>query len=167
MGNLINLKSLEIVSNQLTGSIPKELDSLINLKLLNLRGNHLTGTIPDEVGNLTNLKSLNLGFNQLTGTIPEQLGSLNNLKSLSISRNQLTGCIPNGLQDVLKNDFPSLDLRFCDGTAPAPPTDDSGPGDTGTTGGTLVDRYDDNDNGTIEKSEVIQGHKRLPLWWGR
>ena len=37
---------------------------------LNLRSNQLTGSIPPEIGNLTNLTYLDLGRNELTGSIP-------------------------------------------------------------------------------------------------
>ena len=40
---------LWLLSNQLTGEIPRELASLPQLQTLNLGGNHLTGTIPAEL----------------------------------------------------------------------------------------------------------------------
>ena len=106
---------------------------------LNLIFNDLAGTIPADLGNLSNLKSLDLSSNRLTGTIPGELGSLSNLESLDLSSNELTGCIPEGLRDVAKNDFQILGLDFCE-------VDSSDP---------LIVRYDANNNGTIEKIEVI------------
>ena len=91
LGNLTNLKRIDLFGNQLTGSIPEELGDLTNLEFLSLFDNHLTGSIPKELGSLTNLKWMNLGENQLTGTIPEELG---NLKSLNLYDNQLTGTLP-------------------------------------------------------------------------
>ena len=132
------------------------LGNLTNLKRIYLFDNQLTGMIPEELGDLTNLKTLYLNDNRLTGMIPGVLGNLTNLVRLYLTENDLTGCIPNGLQDVPKNDFPFLGLGFCDGTSPTPPEDGSDPGNTGTAGDLLIDRYDVNNNGTIEKNEVIK-----------
>ena len=75
----------------------------------------------------------------MTGEIPAELGSLSNLETLYLSHNRLTGCIPEGLRDVANNDFQILGLDFCE-------VDSSDP---------LIVRYDTNNNGTIEKIEVI------------
>ena len=51
------------------GSIPAEIGNLTNLRYLNLSSNGLTGPIPAPFNNLTNLK-LDLSYNNLTGPIP-------------------------------------------------------------------------------------------------
>ena len=48
--------------NDLSGEIPPELGDLANLKSLNLEYNELSGEIPPELGDLANLKSLWLGY---------------------------------------------------------------------------------------------------------
>ena len=93
IGNLTNLRYLSLGS-QLTGSIPPEIGNLTNLTFLNLRWNQLTGSIPPEIGNLTNLTFLNLYDNQLTGEIPPEIGNLTNLTYLDLDNNRLTGIIP-------------------------------------------------------------------------
>ena len=55
------------------------------------------------------------------------------------SNNQLTGCIPAGLQYVPDNDFTGLALDFCEEEEP-----------------TLLERFDTNKSGEIEKDEVLQ-----------
>ena len=137
LGNLTNLRYLFLDSNQLTGEIPSELGNLTNLRYLYLDSNQLTGEIPSELGNLTNLRYLYLDSNQLTGEIPSQLGNLANLEWLYLAGNQLTGCVPASLRDVPFNDFAQLGLSFCP------------PGDP------LIARYDANNNGAIDRSEVI------------
>ena len=105
---------------------------------LSLASQGLTGTIPPELGSLANLELLNLSENQLTGTIPPELGSLANLGSLWLNDNELTGCIPAGLGDVEVNDFDDLGLQFCMLTEEE-----------------LLDRYDANDNGIIDRDEAV------------
>ena len=138
LGSLAKLEWVSLNQNQLTGKIPSELGGPANLRSLSLRDNQLTGEIPPELGSLTNLERLRLSNNQLSGEIPAELGRLTNLTVLHLSGNQLTGCVPASLRDVADNDFAELELPFCR------------PGDP------LITRYDDNRNGTIERSEVIK-----------
>lgn len=56
------------------GNIPSEMGNLVNLKYLNISYNGLTGSIPASFNNLTNLTKLDLSFNKLTGPIPNILG---------------------------------------------------------------------------------------------
>ena len=99
LGNLINLRSLNLFRAQLTGEIPPELGNLINLEGLNLSRNQLTGEIPPELGNLTNLESLNFFSNELSGEIPPEVGNLISLQELNLSQNQLEGCVSDFLFD--------------------------------------------------------------------
>ncbi|GAY59665.1 hypothetical protein CUMW_196260 [Citrus unshiu] len=84
-----NLQYLNLVNNNLSGSIPPQIGSLSNLIYLYLYGNNLTGTIPKEIGSLRNLEGLYLSSNRLRGTIPKEIGSLRNLKELYLSSNRL------------------------------------------------------------------------------
>ena len=98
----------------------------------------MTGPIPPELGNLANLEILHLSENQLTGPIPPELGNLAKLTGLYLSVNQLTGCVPAGLRDVPNNDFTLLGLDFCEEEEP-----------------TLLERFDTDQNGEIDKDEVL------------
>ena len=120
LGNLPNLETLYLGFNELAGPVPAELGNLSNLETLYLGFNELTGPIPAELGNLSNLKSLNLSNNRLTGPIPAELGSLSNLEYLQLGGNQLTGCIPQNLRRIQTNDLSQLGLPFCD--MPGAPT---------------------------------------------
>jgi len=87
--NLPALTQLRLNTNQLTGTIPNfNMSNLISLQLFN---NQLSGTIPDF--NMPNLTSLQLYNNQLSGSIPNF--NMPNLTSLQLFNNQLSGSIPN------------------------------------------------------------------------
>ena len=94
LGNLTNLKELNLSLNDLTGEIPSELGGLVNLKELDLSGNDLTGEIPHDLAGLTNLEGLDLSDNQLSGEISPELARLPNLQRLYLFNNQLSGRIP-------------------------------------------------------------------------
>ena len=68
--------------NRLSGTIPPELGNLVNLRRLNLRYNKLSGRIPSDLGNLTNLAYLRINGNQLTGCIP---GALREFRPSNVS----------------------------------------------------------------------------------
>jgi len=100
LGTLASLEILYLQGNQLTGSIPAELGDLASLRRLVLSENQLTGNIPSELGNLASLELLYLRSNQLTGTVPSQLGNLANLEVLYLHRNQLTGPLPQNFTNL-------------------------------------------------------------------
>lgn len=56
-------------SNQLIGTIPKEVGNLTTLSVLNLNSNHLEGRIPTELGRCTALTTLDLGNNNQHSTL--------------------------------------------------------------------------------------------------
>ena len=87
LGNLLELRVLELSNNQLT-SIPAKVGKLVKLQLLALGDNQLA-LLPAEIGALTHLQQLYLGHNRLT-TIPAELGNLLGLQALYLNDNQLT-----------------------------------------------------------------------------
>lgn len=107
LGNLRELKSLELHINQLTGSIPDALKNLVNLENFNVSQNLLTGSIPKWIGNCEHLRSLNLELNNFSGEIPSELGQLSELEDLRLrgiyrSNIRITGEIPKSFGE-LKN----------------------------------------------------------------
>ena len=118
LGQLADLESLSVASNDLSGPIPAELGTLANLLQLNLRHNNLSGPIPPELGTLANLESLYLGGNDLTSSIPAVLGDFENLKTLELSYNNLTGPIPPDLSGLATLEFLSLESNELTGSIP-------------------------------------------------
>ncbi|MYH19090.1 MAG: hypothetical protein F4132_08275, partial [Gemmatimonadetes bacterium] len=88
---------IELANNQLSGTIPPEMEQLEHLAGLSLNGNQLSGSIPPELGRLARLEWLDLGDNQLSGGIPSEFGRLEKLADLVIPSNELTGEIPSEL----------------------------------------------------------------------
>ncbi len=69
---------LEMIENNLNGSIPPEIGNLFRLTTLGLRNNRLTGPLAPELGNLVALRDLSLTNNDLSGAIPTTFGNLAN-----------------------------------------------------------------------------------------
>ena len=100
IGQLRSLVNLIILNNRLSGEIPPEIGQLENLIELLLDSNRLSGSIPSEIGNLKSLITLWLSNNQLSGAIPREIGNLQSLSFLSIGNNQLSGAIPRELWNL-------------------------------------------------------------------
>ncbi|XP_048439385.1 receptor kinase-like protein Xa21 [Pyrus x bretschneideri] len=114
LGNCQNLLLLNLSSNQLSGTIPKEVIGLSSLSIylsmsislpsevgesvhlseLDVSGNKSSGEIPITLGSCSYLVSLHLEGNQFEGTIPPSLANLRGLEEIDISRNNLSGQIP-------------------------------------------------------------------------
>jgi hypothetical protein len=85
---------IDMSSNNLTGIIPSEMGELSQLRSLNLSNNFLTGPIPNSFQNLKNVESLDLSHNKLSGGIPYELVGLTSLSTFSVAYNNLSGRVP-------------------------------------------------------------------------
>nr|XP_048322337.1 receptor-like protein EIX2 [Ziziphus jujuba var. spinosa] len=97
MGNLCNLKSLDLSDNSLNGKIIDLLESLVgcarkSLEILNLQYNKLGDSLLD-LSRFSSLKELYLANNDLNGSIMENIGQLSNLEILDVSSNYITGMV--------------------------------------------------------------------------
>ncbi|WP_420316915.1 leucine-rich repeat domain-containing protein [Ekhidna sp.] len=109
IGELEDLKKLQITGCNLQGDLPSELSNLTKLETLELWSNRLTGQIPD-ISTLTNLTELNLNFNLLEGPIPQGIGNLVNLTKLDLAQNNLSGDIPSEIGNLTALEL--LNLSF-------------------------------------------------------
>lgn len=142
IGNLTELRNLELSDNYLSGEIPPQITKLKKLWQLELYSNHFTGKLPAGLGNLTslenfdasqnqlegdlsetklltNLVTLQLFENQFTGQIPEEYGDFKRLVNLSLYTNKLTGPLPPKLGSWA--DFDLIDVSENSLTGPIPP----------------------------------------------
>jgi hypothetical protein len=115
---LSSLKILDLASNNLSGSIPKQLGECSNLLLLNLSNNKFTKSIPQEIGFLRSLQDLVLSCNFLAREIPWQLGQLQMLETLNVSHNVLSGLIPSSFKQLLS--LTAVDISYNELQGPIP-----------------------------------------------
>ncbi|XP_057796940.1 receptor like protein 27-like [Salvia miltiorrhiza] len=106
--------TIDLSSNNFSGSIPDSIGNLNSLRYLNLSHNNLTGHIPASLGNISVLESLDLSSNKLDGRIPSELTRLTFLAKLNLSMNDLVGQIPQSTQfSTFENDSYVGNLRLC------------------------------------------------------
>ena len=91
---------LALRDNALEGTLPAQIGDLSELRSLQLDNNRLHGPIPSTVGRLGRLAALWLSHNQLTGPLPSEVAGLDSLRGLWLSGNRLTGIVPAGLRDL-------------------------------------------------------------------
>ncbi|CAL8470951.1 g10493 [Coccomyxa elongata] len=82
---------------QLGGSIANALGNLTELRTLDLHGNRLEGTLPQALGNLTNLRQFILSGNALVGSVPAYVGAYPGVGEAWLARNNLSGQLTDGL----------------------------------------------------------------------
>jgi hypothetical protein len=122
IGDLADLKTIDLSGNALTGAIPLSLSTISTMVDINFSGNKLTGPLPEYIYNQkvnvtypigTTLRTLDLSYNQLTGDIPETwfgppkdgpFPPPNNLQVINLRYNQLTGDIPRSISTAFKLD---------------------------------------------------------------
>ncbi|CAE6071048.1 unnamed protein product [Arabidopsis arenosa] len=122
--NLMNLQTLDLSSNDLSGEIPRSMN-LPSLQILDLSSNGFNGSLPSHIchnstqirvvklaenyfaGNFTSgfgkcvfLEHLCLGVNDLTGNIPEDLFHLKSLNLLGIQENRLSGSLSREIRNL-------------------------------------------------------------------
>ncbi|KAJ6976477.1 receptor-like protein 9DC3 [Populus alba x Populus x berolinensis] len=102
LGNLTQLTSLDLSSNNFSGQIPSSLGNLVNLSNLDLSNNQLVGPIHSQLNTLSNLKYLYLSNNLFDGTIPSFLFALPYLQYLDLHDNNLIGNISELQHDLLR-----------------------------------------------------------------
>ncbi|KAK0585505.1 hypothetical protein LWI29_029571 [Acer saccharum] len=102
----------DVMWNNISGSIPKEIGNLASLNLLHLNNNNISGQIPPELYILPQLVHFLLDNNNLSGYLPAELSKMPNLKILQLDNNNFQGTgIPVSYSNMSK--LLKLSLRNC------------------------------------------------------
>ncbi|BFG22001.1 hypothetical protein CerSpe_082750 [Prunus speciosa] len=97
----LSLQSLDLSSNDLTGSLP-DLTNLSSLEVLRLNNNKFSGAISGtHFSKLSKLQVLDLSWNDLAGSLPD-LTNLSSLEEFNLYNNQLSGGIPESIGRMSK-----------------------------------------------------------------
>ncbi|KAG2275322.1 hypothetical protein Bca52824_057877 [Brassica carinata] len=110
LGELSELRSLDLSHNQLKGELPAEISKLQHLEVLDLSHNMLSGPVSEAVSGLKLVKSLNISSNSLTGNL-SFVGVFPGLLMLNVSNNLFQGEIHPELCS-LSSEIQVLDLSM-------------------------------------------------------
>ena len=84
---------INMVSNNMTGSLPAKLAEADMLQVVRLYTNFLTGPLPQEILQMKSLQILDLNTNMLTGPFPQSI-SMPNLTDLILYNNRIKDTFP-------------------------------------------------------------------------
>lgn len=112
--------AINLIGNNLIGSLPDELGDIDFLQGLNLSGHpNLTGPVPPSLFELGEISSVVLVDNDHTGGIPGNIGNAVTLQVLQFNNsNNLGGAIPAGITALINLEV--LTLPSCGLTGPLP-----------------------------------------------
>ncbi|MBA0557200.1 hypothetical protein Golob_027244 [Gossypium lobatum] len=117
--SIANLEVLDAYNNNFTAVLPVGILALKKLRYLDLAGNYFYGEIPPSYGTLVGLQYLSLSGNDLRGKIPGELGNLKNLKTLYLGYyNVFEGGIPVEFGNLVN--LVTVDLSSCELDGPIP-----------------------------------------------
>ncbi|OWM88983.1 probable LRR receptor-like serine/threonine-protein kinase At3g47570 [Punica granatum] len=100
IGDLVRLERLSLDNNMFVGTIPDSFGKLSNLQSFSINNNNISGMIPSSIGNMTSLSYIYLRDNMLEGVIPISIGKCTHLTAVDLSQNQLIGPVPEQLFGV-------------------------------------------------------------------
>ena len=89
-----NVRSIELVENNLVGKLTPHVGRLSKMRVLNLSLNQLTGDLPPSFGLLTELRFVQLTSNHFIGDFPAAVASFPFLHTLEISKNDFNAPLP-------------------------------------------------------------------------
>jgi len=98
--NIVSVTILNLVTNNLDGSIPEEIGYIESLQRIELGSNQLVGPIPQTFSRLYELRTLSVSDNQLTGEIGANIDGLTKLTNLDLASNRFRGHVPHGLGGI-------------------------------------------------------------------
>jgi Leucine-rich repeat (LRR) protein len=112
-----DIHSLDLSSNLLGGTMP-DFSTLANLKELFVGHNELSSSIPDSIYRLTSLLRLKANDCLLTGSISSEIALLSSLRGLELQNNILSKTLPNSVARMHQLRTLYLDGNELSGTIP-------------------------------------------------
>ncbi|XP_040381139.1 tyrosine-sulfated glycopeptide receptor 1-like [Oryza brachyantha] len=92
MFDVKTLQHLQLPSNRIEGSLdPERISKLINLVTLDVSYNLLTGELPDSISRISKLEELRVANNNFTGTLPSALSNWTSLRYIDLRSNSFVG----------------------------------------------------------------------------
>lgn len=110
LGDLYNLEELSLCNNPFA-ALPESLGQLRNLRKLEVLFCNDLSTVPESLGQLSSLEDLDLSDNSALKTLPESLGQLSKLKHLSLNECCSLTALPESLG--LLSNLQYLNLARC------------------------------------------------------
>ena len=119
--SLAQMETLLLASNAaLSGTVPHSLDAWASLRELDVAGTRLSGTLSPEVGALDHLQRLQLDHVLLSGTLPTEVGRLGSARSMfTHSCKHLSGTLPTELGRASALQHVSFAATRLSGTIPS------------------------------------------------
>ena len=93
-----HVRTLELVSNNLVGTLASSFGRLPKLRTLNLSQNQLTGQLPSSFSSLTRLKTIDISANHFIGPFPAAVAEFKLLTLLEISKNDFDAPLPAAIE---------------------------------------------------------------------
>lgn len=106
------MEVIELSSNLLTGTIPKQTSQFLRLASLRISQNYLEGGLPEVLGTYPELKLIDLSLNRLSGPLLPCLFNSTKLTELNLSRNNFSGLLP--IQESSSSSSLNLSLSSLD-----------------------------------------------------
>ena len=97
-----DIEAIELPSNNVVGSFPKEITELTSIRVLNFNFAEISGTFPSELGRMRSLSYVDLERSFLVGSIPTEIGLCKNLQSLDLIDVKLSGVLPTEIGNLSK-----------------------------------------------------------------
>jgi Leucine-rich repeat (LRR) protein len=110
---LENLIELELSYDNIAIDRVPHLGDLQNLRMLDLSHNSITGPLPSQLAKLSLLLALRLDRNKFTGEIIKDYGDMPQLRRLDLAYNKLTGDVPEYVCDIVYLDITHNDFSSC------------------------------------------------------
>ncbi|XP_058214627.1 receptor-like protein 7 [Rhododendron vialii] len=97
-----SLRNLVLSLTNFSGNLPESIGNLRELRRIQINGCYFSGPIPSSLANLSQLVQLDFSANNFSGSMPSFQG-FKNLTSIDLSRNALTGPVPSIYFEGLSN----------------------------------------------------------------